>query len=355
MRPDPRLLADIGGTHLRLAWQPQAGAPARDTRVLACAQFSGVQAAIGHYLKETGAPAPRQAALGIANPVTGDEVRMTNRSWHFSQHQLQQALGLDRLVVINDFTALALALPLIDAALLHQVGGERAAPGAAIGLIGPGTGLGVSGLVPLAGVPGAATHAQSPQGLTDPLPLDSTQAGARVGVIAGEGGHVTLAAETALEFQVIEQLQQRFGHVSAERVLCGSGLLDLYHALRAIQGGTGSTPQDPAEVTSRALGDTDPLAVKTLQMFCGWLGGVAGDLALTLGARGGIYIGGGIVPRLGTWFGQSPFRPRFEAKGRFRDYLAPIPCWVINAQSQPTLLGLARVLDSSPHPFTLHA
>ncbi len=324
MHSDPRLLADIGGTHVRLAWLAHAGAAARDIRVLPSADFPGVLEAIGHYLKETGVPAPRQAALGIANPVTGDEVRMTNRSWHFSQRQLQQSLGLERLVVINDFTALALALPLIDPALLHQVGGGPGEAGAAVGLIGPGTGLGVSGLLPLAGATGTRAPAAA---------------------IAGEGGHVTLAAESAREFQVIEQLHRRYGHVSAERALCGQGLVDIYLALHALEGGAGVDLQDPADISARALAGSDPLAVQMLQMFCGWLGSVAGDLALTLGARGGMYIGGGIVPRLGTWFNHSPFRPRFEAKGRFRDYLAPIPCWVIDAQSQPTLLGLASVLD----------
>lgn len=328
MQPDTRLVADIGGTHIRLAWLegPGAAQPARDTRVLPCADFPGVEAAIRHYLQATGVPAPRQAALGIANPVTGDEVRMTNRSWHFSQRQLRQALGLERLVVINDFTALALALPLLDPALLRQVGGGPGVPGAAVALIGPGTGLGVSGLVPASG------------------PANALSAAAPVAAIAGEGGHVTLAAETALEFQVIEQLQRRYGHVSAERVLCGQGLVDLYHALLALQGGGGVDLHDPAEVSARALDGSDPRAVQTLQMFGGWLGSVAGNLALTLGARGGVYLGGGIVPRLGDGFLRSPFRARFEAKGRFRDYLAPIPCWVIDAQANPALLGLARVL-----------
>ncbi len=314
-----RLLADIGGTNIRLAWQPQAGAPAQDVRVLQCADFPDVEAAIRRYLADTGAPAPARAALGMANPVTGDEVRMTNHSWRFSQRALQQALGLERLVVINDFTALALSLPALDASLLRQVGGGAAEPGGAIGLIGAGTGLGVSGLV-------------FPHGASQPAAL------------AGEGGHVTLPAETEIEFRVLRHLQQRYGHASAERVLCGQGLVDLYHALRSIRGGGAAYVQHAAQVTAAALEGSDPLAVEVLAMFCGWLGCVAGNLALTLGARGGVYIGGGIVPRLGGWFDRSPFRERFEAKGRFRGYLQPIPVWVIDAQANPALLGLARVL-----------
>lgn len=322
----PRLLADIGGTHIRLAWQPQAGAAAQDVRVLQCADFPGVEAAIRRYLDDTGAPAPAMAALGIANPVTGDEVRMTNHSWRFSQRALRQALGLDRLVVINDFTALALSLPVLDAALLRQVGGGAPEPGGAIGLIGAGTGLGVSGLV------------FAPEG-------------ASAVALAGEGGHVTLEAQTPLEFQVVQRLQQRYGHVSAERVLCGQGLVDLYHALRAIHGAGGAEVMHPGEVSAHGMDGSDALAVQALAMFCGWLGSVAGNLALTLGARGGIYIGGGIVPRLGGWFDRSPFRERFEAKGRFRAYLAPVPVWVIDAQANPALLGLARVLgDAQTRP-----
>jgi glucokinase len=314
-----RLLADIGGTNIRLAWQPQAGAPAQDVRVLQCADFPHVEAAIRRYLADTGAPAPARAALGMANPVTGDEVRMTNHSWRFSQRALKQALDLEQLVVINDFTALALSLPALDASLLRQVGGSAAEPAGAIGLIGAGTGLGVSGLV-------------FPHGASQPAAL------------SGEGGHVTLPAESETEFRVLQQLQQRYGHASAERVLCGQGLVDLHHALRSIRGGSGAYVQQAAQVTTLALESADPLALEVLRMFCGWLGCVAGNLALTLGARGGVYIGGGIVPRLGAWFDHSPFRERFEAKGRFRGYLQPIPVWVIDAQANPALLGLARVL-----------
>lgn len=316
----PRLIADIGGTNIRLAWIPRAGEAARDQRVLPCADFPDVEAAVRHYLQDTGAPAPRLAALGIANPVTGDQVRMTNHTWQFSQRALQQALGLQRLVVINDFTALALSLPLLDASLLRQVGGGAADPHSAVALIGAGTGLGVSGLV---------------------YPPGSTQAAA----LAGEGGHVTLPTESVLEFQVMEQLQRRYGHVSAERVLSGQGLVDLYHALRTLRGEGGADVMHAAEVTTRGLDGSDAVAVQVLEMFCGWLGSVAGNLVLTLGARGGVYIGGGIVPRLGEWFDRSPFRSRFEAKGRFRGYLEPIPCWVIDAQANPALLGLARVLE----------
>ena len=204
-----RLLADIGGTNIRLAWQASPDGPLNDTRVLPCAQFPTVDAALSAYLREVGVPTPREAAFGIANPVTGDAIRMTNHSWSFSQRAVREAFGFERLVVINDFTALALALPLLTPDLLRPVGGGEAVPGAAIALLGPGTGLGVSGLV-------------FPPGSSSGVPL------------SGEGGHVSLAAQTQREFDVLAILQERYGHVSAERAVSGAGLVDLYHALRRL-------------------------------------------------------------------------------------------------------------------------
>ncbi|MCW5255262.1 glucokinase [Verminephrobacter aporrectodeae subsp. tuberculatae] len=316
----PRLLADIGGTNMRLAWQERPDGPLHDTRVLPCAGYPTVHAAIAAYLAGAAIAAPHEAALGMANPVTGDLVRMTNHSWSFSQSALREALGLRRLIVVNDFTALALALPLLTPDLLRQVGGGVAVAGSAVALLGPGTGLGVSGLV-------------FPPGAHSGVPL------------SGEGGHVSVAAQTPLEFEVLRILQARYGHVSAERAVCGAGLVDLYHALRQLGQSGAAGVDSAAQVSDRALQDGDPLALQALELFCGFLGNVAGNLALTLGALGGVYIGGGIVPRLGAWFDRSPFRARFEAKGRFQPYLAAIPCWVIDPGATPALYGAARALD----------
>jgi glucokinase len=203
------------------------------------------------------------------------------------------------------------------------VGGGQAAAGAAIGLIGPGTGLGVSGLLPL-----------GYQNKWIP--------------IAGEGGHVSLSATTALEFSVIQQLQKRYGHVSAERIVSGVGLVDLYHALcdlKDAQQSHGREITTAAEVLARAQDLPLSSANQALDMFCGFLGSVAGDLALTLGARGGVYIGGGIVPRLGERFNASPFRARFEDKGRFKSYLQAIPTWVIQSPVSPALQGASQALS----------
>ena len=316
----PRLLGDIGGTNARFAWQAGDGAPLQDIAALATADHASVGAAIKHYLAATGRSAPPWCAIGIANPITGDHVQMTNSHWSFSIAALQAELGFERLLVINDFTALALALPDLQPSDLRQLGGGAAVPDSAIALVGPGTGLGVSGLLPGA-TPGTW------------VPLQ------------GEGGHVTLAAANEREAAVLEVLRERFGHASAERAVSGMGLEALHAALTTLDEPASSTAALPAaEITARALAGSDPRSAEAVALFCSFLGSVAGNLALTLGARGGVYIGGGIVPRLGALFEGSAFRERFEAKGRFRAYLAQIPVFVIHANVSPALLGAARAL-----------
>ena len=316
----PRLLGDVGGTNARFGWQANAHSGIEHVLVLPCAAYETLEAAIRTYLELKSLPMPRAGALGIANPITGDVIRMTNHHWSFSISEMQRSLGLQQLNVINDFTALALALPSIAKDNLVQVGGTVAEAYAPKALIGAGTGLGVSGLMP-------------------------TDANDHWVAIAGEGGHVTLAAQTESEYRVIELIRQRYGHVSAERVLSGQGLVDLYLALRQLQKQQPVDVAGAAEITAWALQDKDPLALQSIDMFAGFLGSVTGDLALTLGARGGVYLGGGIVPRWLGWFETSQFRERFEAKGRFNAYLKDIPVWVINAAESPALLGAARSLQ----------
>lgn len=316
-----RLLADIGGTHARFARQRAAGEPLEAIGVLPVADFARLEDALRFYLEQWPAAAPvHSAAIAIANPVLGDAVHMTNHHWGFSQAALRAELGLRRLRVINDFTALALALPDLPAAHRRQVGGGRGDAKAAMALIGPGTGLGVSGLLP--------------DGRGGWCPLQ------------GEGGHVSLPSpQDERERLVFQGLRQRHGHVSGERICSGEGLLGCFQLLCAAEGVAANGVDTPAAVTEAALRQRHPQAVAALELFCAQLGALAGNLALTLGARAGVYIGGGIVPRLGDWFHASPFRARFEAKGRFADYLRPIPVWVITAPESPALLGAARCLD----------
>lgn len=318
MTAAPRLLIDIGGTNARLALQAVPRGPLLAMATYPCARFDGVQALIEFYLGEHGGPRTRQCAIGIASPIRGDEVVMTNLAWRFSRVELQSALGLDRLVVLNDFTALALALPLLGPDERVQVGGGAALEGAACALLGAGTGLGVGGLLP---APGGGWSA-----------------------IAGEGGHVTLAGGDDWEDAVLRALRQRFGHASAERVLSGPGIENLYRAGCEVAGQS-AEPIDAAEITRRALAASDPACGQCLDLFFALLGSVAGNLALTLGAQGGVYVGGGIVPALGEAITRSSFRTRFEAKGRYAEYLRSIPTWVIHAQSPPALRGAAQALD----------
>jgi glucokinase len=198
----PRLLADIGGTNARFGWQSHEGGGINHVHVLACAEFESLLVAAQTYLQLYNLPTPRCASFGIATPIIGDQVAMTNHHWQFSIHALRQGLKLTRLLLLNDFTALALALTNLTNDDKRQIGGGEVNPNAAIGLIGPGTGLGVSGLLPI-----------GYQNKWIP--------------ITGEGGHVSLGASNKLEFALIEQLQKRYGHVSAERVLCGAGLVSL--------------------------------------------------------------------------------------------------------------------------------
>ncbi|MEY8876636.1 MAG: glucokinase [Leptothrix sp. (in: b-proteobacteria)] len=319
--PYPRLVGDIGGTNARFGWIAQAPASGAeplisDVHTLPTADHATLADAARAYLARIDQGQPGSMAFGIANPITGDRVQMTNHHWGFSISGLKAELGLQRLEVINDFTALALALPSLQPHELRQLGGGAARPHGPIALIGAGTGLGVSGLL-------------------------HTAAGWTA--LAGEGGHVTLAAADDREAAILGAMRTRHGHVSAERALSGMGLVNLYVAACDLNGATAAT-LTPADITGRALDGSDAQCVEAVNHFCAFLGNVAGNLALTLGSHGGVYLGGGIVPRLGGFFDRSAFRARFEAKGRFAAYLAAMPVFIIDASVSPALFGAARAL-----------
>jgi glucokinase len=323
--PGLRMIADIGGTNARFALLD--GMERHDEIVLACADYPDLVSAAEEYLRQVGATGglrPSEAALAIAGPITGDIVRMTNHVWEFSAAHTRQQLNLKRLIVLNDFTALAMAVRHLSGADLEQVGGGKAVPNSPIAVLGPGTGLGVSGLIPTGQPIGQYW-----------IPLQ------------GEGGHVTLAVMNEREVAVLKQLQQRFSHVSAERVLSGPGLVSLYDALCGVED---VMPEilTPPEITQRAQDGSCKLCSEAVSMFCALLGTMASNLVLTLGALGGVYIGGGIAPGLGRLFTSSRFRDRFEDKGRFTDYVARVPTYVIRAEL-PALLGLASAF-TDPGP-----
>jgi glucokinase len=313
--PKTWLVGDIGATNARFGLVSPQGERLH-TRTLPVHDYPTIFEAITAYVGERGGlPMPRQGAIAIASAITGDRVAMTNHPWSFSISALQVQLGFNRLEVLNDFTALALALPHLKPEDRLIVGGGVAAQGTPLGVLGPGSGLGVSGMIP---------------------------SGAGWIALAGEGGHATMAPATDRESAVLEHLRRHLDHVSAERVLSGPGLVNLYNALASLDG-IPSRGYTAAQITDPDLGAADALCAEATSLFCGMLGTMAGNLALTLGARGGIYIGGGIVPRLGERFAQSPFRARFEAKGRFSDYLAAIPTFVVT-HPLPAFIGCAAVL-----------
>src|SRR5580704_10404229 len=311
------LVGDIGGTNARFGLVKPDGALVHSS-VLADAEYAGLGEAITAYLAaRDGLPRPRRAAIAVASPVTGDEVRFTNLSWNFSISSLRSRLGFEQLEIINDFTAQALALPHLAPGDKMIVGGGAPQPDCPLGVLGPGSGLGVSGLIP---------------------------AGGRWVPLSGEGGHATMPAATERESAALGEMRRHFDHVSAERVLSGPGIVNLYNALAAVDGAP-AAQYTAAQITDVDVATRDSLCRETTEMFCAMLGTVAGNLALTLGAKGGVYIGGGIVPRLGERFAASPFRERFEAMGRFRDYLATIPTFVVT-HNFPAFLGCtAKLLE----------
>lgn len=323
----PCLVADVGGTNARFAWLEARGAPVSHVAILPVQDHAGPAAAARSYLARLrlqlgeAMAAPRAMALAVATAVAGDRVELTNGHWSFSRAQLQAELGLATLLVLNDFEALALSLPRLQAAQRRFWPGFEAAatlsPGSAMAVIGPGTGLGVAGVLRL------------PQAWV---------------ALAGEGGHATLAAANAFESELLAYVRRDFAHVSAERLLSGIGLPVLHGAVAAVRGQSATELLTAAQIVERGLTGRCEICLQTLDAFCALLGGFAGNVALTLGARAGVYIGGGIVPRLGERFFASEFRARFEAKGRFESYLQAIPTALIT-DTLAALSGAAMALE----------
>lgn len=315
-----KVVADIGGTNARFAWVDEAGA-VRDVVMTACAAHAQPEEALRTYLERIGQP-PRfeQAALAVAAPISGPTVTLTNSSWRISAPALQTAFGAQRVVLLNDFEALAHALPRLGADDMLQLGGTAINKRLPMAVIGPGTGLGVSACLPRADGGWLA--------------------------LASEGGHVTLAPADDDESEILRFARAEIDHVSAERLLSGRGLPLLHRAVGARRGAA-PVPLSSEEIVQRALQEGDALCVQTVDVFCALLGSFAGNVALTFGARGGVFMAGGVAQRLSAYLPQSPFRARFEAKGRFSTYLAPI-CTALITAPHMALLGAARVIAGAP-------
>ncbi len=315
-----RLVGDVGGTNARFALVRGARGLPQMQRTLATADHPDLASAVETYLESLhGFPErPVEAAVAIACAVQGDGLRMTNSRWQFSIEATRQRLGLRRLLMLNDWEAMAHAVPAFQPQdLLHLGGGAPDALAPCV-LLGPGTGLGVSSLVRSRGGEWVA--------------------------VAGEGGHATLAPGGPREADILRATWSEHLHVSAERLISGMGLENLYRAIARLDG-VMPQPLTAAQVCERGLAGTDAQCAEAVDTFCSLLGSVAGNLALTLGARGGVYFGGGILGRFGEDYllRRSPLRAAFEAKGRFAGYLERIPTFLIRAP-QPALLGAAAAL-----------
>lgn len=317
------LLADIGGTYARFAlagrrsigatWSTEVGA-----------NESAIEALRRFLALDQGSEPIAGALLAAAGPVEGGRCKLTNAAWILDEEKIARALQLPWVRIVNDLEAVAAGLPDIDPAQTRLIGPDRPLPGAPMAIVAPGTGLGMACVV------------VGPAGRC---------------VVASEGGHVALAAASDKEDRLIAILRKRFGRVSAERVLSGPGLVNLHQAIAELDG-CASVRRTPSQVTEAAFDGSSPACRETIDAFCGILGAFAGDVALSFGARGGIYIGGGIVPRFVDHLARSAFRERFVSKGRMQPYLERIPTRVI-LHPNPAFVGLmslARLADGESVP-----
>jgi len=304
------LIGDLGGTNLRLALTDGEGL--RDACVFKTAEHPGFEAALEAFLAPIPrAERPRRAIVAVAGPVSGDRIRLTNCPWEFSRDAVRERFGWTRFGLMNDFAAVAAALPHFGDSHLDavQTGIEVARRPKLV--LGPGTGLGVGIAVP---------------------------SGEDWQILDGEGGHATLAASNGEEAELIALLRRRLGHVSAEDVLSGPGLANLFRAI-AERDGLGVEPATGEEVVSRLDREGCPAAGEALDRFASFLGTVAGNAALTTGARGGVYLAGGVLRNLGDRFRTDLFRAAFNAKGRMSGYLETVPVYRIT-HPEPGLYGL---------------
>ncbi|EQC4550312.1 glucokinase [Cronobacter malonaticus] len=303
------LVGDVGGTNARLALCDVDSGEILKAKTYSGLDYPSLEAVMRVYLEEHNATVT-DGCIAIACPITGDWVAMTNHVWAFSVAEMKKNLGFDHLEIINDFTAVSMAIPMLKTDHLIQFGGGEPQPNKPIAVYGAGTGLGVAHLV----------HVDK-----------------RWVSLPGEGGHVDFAPNSEEEAIILEQLRAEVGHVSAERVLSGPGLVNLY---RAIVKADGRLPDNlrPKDITERALDDSCTDCRRALSLFCVIMGRFGGNLALTLGTFGGVYIAGGIVPRFLDFFTSSGFRGGFEDKGRFKSYVQDIPVYLI-VHDQPGLLG----------------
>jgi glucokinase len=310
--PFPVLVGDIGGTNARFALIAERDAALETFEPVPTKSFPDIEGAVEEGVFARTPHRPRAALIDLAGPIDSDAVDLTNADWVVRPRDMIGRLGVEDVILVNDFEAQALAVTALDKADLTLIGGDPESATGAKAVVGPGTGLGVAGLV-------------QADGVWVPVP--------------GEGGHVAIGPAEADEFRLWPHIEPEHGRISAESLLAGRGLVRLYRAGAKMEG---AKPQwtRPAEVTKAALDASDPVAVRTLTFYCRLLGRLAGDMALTFMARGGTYIAGGIAPRVLPLLSDGEFRRAFEDKAPHHELMAQIPTWVVIGKN-PALKGLA--------------
>lgn len=313
----PYIVADIGGTNARFGLVTQnketgEGFVIDHKQKYPSNQFENIEYAAQHYIDSLNGLQVSGACLAVAGPITGDAVNLTNLNWAFSIKDVMKSLGLEKLKVINDFAAYAFATRHVLPEHLLSLNEGQSIEGCPIAIVGPGTGFGVAALVPQAD---------------------------RWNVLPTEGGHITLAAKNSLQASIIAVLSQQFSHISVERVLSGPGLKNLYQAYAKVEGIQVEELRS-SEITANALSNANSLEHRTLSLFCAWLGQTCGDLALNLGARGGVYLGGGVLLRFTDFLLDSEFMSCFIAKGQMQEYLQQMPVKLVT-EGNSALLGAA--------------
>jgi len=317
-----KLVADIGGTNIRLGVVKSNASDVSNLQVYQCADYAGladvIKTYLAHYQLENRAI---NACFAIACPVEDDLITMTNLPWQFSKSEIKKSLKLNQLLMINDYTAIAHAIPLLNADQKIKIGQGQVIENKPISICGPGTGLGVANLIP------ANIDDHKGQWIS----------------CGGEGGHVDFAPTDEVEISILRFLLKTYAHVSYEQLLSGLGLEQIYLALanhhqRLVE------PLSAKEISTKALKKQCDLCLETLNRFCQILGAFAGNLALTLASFGGVYIAGGIVPRFIEFLKKSDFRKHFEQKGRFNQFNSSIATYVIT-EEQPGIIGASAYLD----------
>ncbi len=308
------LIADVGGTNIRLALLD--GNNQYDVECFKCNDFESLEAVVAHYLDDKEQVTVSDACFGVAGPVHGEVFTMTNLGWTFSAQSLKAKIGFDNVYFINDYTAISMSIPLLthsDLSVIHPAKSEEAAPRI---ICGPGTGLGVAQLI---------------------------KVGDFYECISGEGGHGEFAPNNLRQLKVLEALMVKFEHVSAERLLSGQGIVNIYQSLAAIEN---IEPQqfDASQISARYINGSDPLCIEAMELFCDVLAQFLGNMVLNSGAFGGVYIAGGILPRIIDYIDTERFISAYSKKGRFKNYVLNAPIYLIT-QEQPGLIGACVYLN----------